>query len=127
MVKRFGVQCRSLTRSISGACERDAPFRSLTRRAHGPGLSLIPKPVTYPYIEWYSDRNGRVVLELDPSQVEILDSEGPVREKTPAELAEDAKKRSRAFVAFMVGLVRALSRQNRKKGGDGDVTGTAVE
>ena len=26
----------------------------------------------YPYIEWYGP-NGRVVLELDPSQVEILD------------------------------------------------------
>jgi hypothetical protein len=35
----------------------------------------IPVPVgvdpyvNYPYIEWYSEYNGRVVLELDPSQV----------------------------------------------------------
>src|SRR5205807_155970 len=26
----------------------------------------------YPYIEWYSEANGRVVLELDPSQVEVV-------------------------------------------------------
>jgi hypothetical protein len=26
----------------------------------------------YPYIEWYSDQNGRVVLELDPEQVEVI-------------------------------------------------------
>jgi hypothetical protein len=25
-----------------------------------------------PYIEWYSDRNGRVVLELDPTQVQVI-------------------------------------------------------
>jgi len=31
--------------------------------------------VEYPYIEWYSEENGRVVLELDPSQVEVLDEE----------------------------------------------------
>ena len=29
----------------------------------------------YPYIEWYSEANGRVVLELDPGQVEIVGSE----------------------------------------------------
>jgi len=32
--------------------------------------------VPYPYIEWYSEANGRVVLELDPTQVEIVG--GPV-------------------------------------------------
>jgi len=33
--------------------------------------------VSYPYIEWYTESNGRVVLELDPSQVEILGDIGP--------------------------------------------------
>jgi len=32
--------------------------------------------VDYPYIEWYSEENGRVVLELDPLQVEVLNKEG---------------------------------------------------
>jgi hypothetical protein len=26
----------------------------------------------YPYIEWYSDQNGRIVLELDPKHVEVI-------------------------------------------------------
>jgi hypothetical protein len=29
--------------------------------------------VRYPYIEWYSEDNGRVVLELDPSQVAVVE------------------------------------------------------
>jgi hypothetical protein len=29
--------------------------------------------VAYPYIEWYSEYNGRVVLELDPSQVAVVE------------------------------------------------------
>jgi hypothetical protein len=28
--------------------------------------------VNYPYIEWYSQTNGRVVLELDDYQVEVI-------------------------------------------------------
>lgn len=28
--------------------------------------------VDYPYIEWYSQENGRVVLELDDDQVEVV-------------------------------------------------------
>lgn len=33
------------------------------------GLALY---VSYPYIEWYSEENGRVVLELDHDQVETI-------------------------------------------------------
>jgi hypothetical protein len=43
----------------------------------------------YPYLEWYAD-NGRVVLELDPSQLEIVET-APLKEKTAAELVEDEK------------------------------------
>src|SRR5437879_1173011 len=43
--------------------------------------------VDYPYIEWYSEENGRVVLELDPLQVEVLNEEGQhMRRETPSEL-----------------------------------------
>lgn len=38
------------------------------------GLPLQPY-VSYPYIEWYTEENGRVVLELDPGQVKVV--EGP--------------------------------------------------
>jgi hypothetical protein len=84
--------------------------------------------VDYPYIEWYSDRNGRVVLELDPSQVEIAGSEkaAPRKDKTARELFEDEKRRVQAFGAFMDGMVKDLSDENVRRGGDGDVTGIVV-
>ena len=83
--------------------------------------------VSYPYIEWYSDANGRVVLELDPSQVEILDQGViPPRDKTPKELVKDDKKREKAMADFMSGMVKELSRENRKKGGDGKVFGAVI-
>ena len=83
---------------------------------------------SYPYIEWFSETNGRVVLELDPSQVEVLDTEevAPRREKSPRELVEDQRKRGEAMVSFLAGLVKDLSRENRKKGGDGNVTRIVV-
>ncbi|MFW6118818.1 MAG: hypothetical protein ACOC7S_00630 [Planctomycetota bacterium] len=28
--------------------------------------------VSYPYVEWYSEENGRVVLELGPEQIEVI-------------------------------------------------------
>ena len=35
---------------------------------------LPPYPhVKYPYVEWYGDVNGRVVLEFDASEVEVVD------------------------------------------------------
>jgi hypothetical protein len=83
--------------------------------------------VTYPYIEWFSD-NGRVVLELDPSEIEIADIRGvtPRKEKTPRELADDRKKRVAAMSTFMSGMVQELSHENRRRGGDGNVTGMVV-
>jgi hypothetical protein len=81
--------------------------------------------VEYPYIEWYAE-NGRVVLELDPSQIEIVKADVPPREKTPAELLEDKKKREEAFRSFFTDMVEDLSKENRKTGGDGNVTGIVV-
>lgn len=83
--------------------------------------------VSYPYVEWYSD-NGRVVLELDPSQVEILDIQGvnPRREKTRTELFEDDWKRSEAMAAFMGRMANEVSEENRKRGGDGNIAGMVV-
>ena len=80
--------------------------------------------VAYPYIEWYSD-NGRVVLELDPGQIEIIDIQGPIprSEKTAAELAGDEKRRAKALGDFMSGMVRDLSEENRREGGNGNVSG----
>ena len=78
---------------------------------------------TYPYIEWYSGANGRVVLELEPSQVEIIGGNAPRKEKTPRELVGDELKRIAAMSAFLGSAVTELSEENRKNGGDGNVFG----
>jgi hypothetical protein len=75
----------------------------------------------HPYLEWFS-YNGRVVLELDPSQVEIVESV-PVEEKSARELVAARRKRQEAMDAFMGAMVEELARQNREQGGDGNVFG----
>ena len=106
--------------------ERRREYTELYRRRIEAKALYYPY-VEYPYIEWYSETNGRVVLGLDSSQVEIVDSgEVPRREKTPEELAEDAEKRDKAMANFMEGMVKSLSRENRKKGGDGKVFGAVI-
>ena len=67
-----------------------------------------------------------MVLELDRSQVEIVKVVAPLKEKTPEELLEDEKKRDKAFGSFLGSMVESLSRENRNKGGDGNVTGIVV-
>ena len=39
--------------------------------------------VAYPYIEWYGDDNGRVVIELDVGQVQVIGQPMPARESFP--------------------------------------------
>ena len=94
-------------------------------RAHIAAGDLYHPYVTYPYVEWYSE-NGRVVLELDPSQLEIVENAPATKSKTPAELLEDEKRRGNALGSFLAGVVKDLSEENRKKGGDGNVTGIVV-
>ena len=79
----------------------------------------------YPYIEWYSE-NGRVVLELDPSQIEVVKVTAPLKDKTPEEFLQDEKKREAAFRSFMGNMVESVSRKNREIGGDGNVAGIVV-
>lgn len=81
--------------------------------------------VEYPYFEWYSD-NGRVVLELDPSQITVIRPEMPPTQKSPQELVQDRKNRAKAFGNFMTGMVRDLSEENRHEGGDGNVAGIVI-
>jgi hypothetical protein len=95
-------------------------------RKHIDAGDLCYPYVAYPYIEWYSESNGRVVLELDSSQVEILDAAASIKEKTPAELVQDERRRSEAMGTFLAGMTAALSKENRKKGGDGNVFGVVI-
>jgi hypothetical protein len=62
--------------------------------------------VSYPYIEWYAD-NGRVVLELDSVQVEVVWGQ-ELQAGTAADLPDAEKKRARAFTDFLTGLAEEL-------------------
>jgi len=93
-------------------------------RAHIQAGDLYCPYTAYPYFEWYA-ANGRVVLELEPWQVEIVKTT-PTEPKTPAGLHGDERKRAEAFGAFMAELLKDFSRENRNDGGDGNVTGIVV-
>jgi hypothetical protein len=98
-----------------------------TYQEHIDAGDLFYPYVAYPYIEWYSEANGRVVLELDPSQVDVIDDGvAPIKAKTPAELADDRKQRAQAFSTFMTKMTDELSKENRDKGGDGNVIGAVI-
>ena len=46
--------------------------------------------VGYPYFEWYSEENGRVVLELEPVQVEVIGTPIPAMESFPISRQQQA-------------------------------------
>jgi len=109
--------------------ERDERRQDYARcyREHIASGDLYYAYVPYPYLEWYSDANGRVVLELERSQVDVLEAGVPKpRDKTAAELHETERKRVEAFGKFMAGMAKQLSRENRKHGGDGTVFGAVI-
>ena len=55
------------------------------------------------YFEWYGDQNGRVVIELEPDQVEILTSPIPACESDPI----DRKKQAENMANFLSGMASA--------------------
>ena len=66
---------------------------------------LPPKDyVDYPYIEWYSDENGRVVIELEPVQVEVVGTPIPALESDPVSRKEQAQN----MAGFLCGLAADL-------------------
>lgn len=58
--------------------------------------------VSYPYWEWYA-QNGRVVVELEPDQVEILTPPIPACESDPI----DRKKQAENMADFLCGIASA--------------------
>lgn len=60
--------------------------------------------VDYPYIEWYTEENGRVVLELEPEQLEIVGRPIPACESDPVSREEQDSKMGR----FLSGMAREL-------------------
>ncbi len=56
--------------------------------------------VAYPYFEWYSEANGRVVLELDPQQVEVVGKPIPSCESDPVS-REEQKQNMTKFLGSL--------------------------
>jgi len=59
--------------------------------------------VKYPYIEWYSEENGRVVIELAPDQVEVIGRPIPACESDPI----PREKQAQNMAGFLVELSQA--------------------
>ena len=70
--------------------------------------------VSYPYVEWYSETNGRVVLELDPEQVEILDGLRSAV-KTAKELMDTARERAAAMGGFLSRVAKGFLRESSRR------------
>jgi hypothetical protein len=69
-------------------------------------ITAGPRPAdytNYPYLEWYGDQNGRVVIELEPDQVEVIGRPIPACESDPISREEQQQKMAR----FLAGLSQA--------------------
>jgi len=60
--------------------------------------------VSYPYFEFYSEQNGRVVLELDQDQIEVIGTPIPACESDPV----SREKQQQNMAAFLGGLAQDL-------------------
>lgn len=60
--------------------------------------------VSYPYLEWYGHENGRVVLELDQDQIEVIGTPIPACESDPV----SREKQQQNMVAFLSGMAQEL-------------------
>jgi hypothetical protein len=61
--------------------------------------------VSYPYIEWYGDQNGRVVLELEANQIEMIGKPIPACESDPISREEQ----NRNMAGFLGGLAKEMN------------------
>jgi len=78
----------------AGAAELAEVFASAQRGKVGDITAGLP-PHDYgtaPYVEWYSEENGRVLVELEPAQVEIIGTPIPAAESDP--ISRDEQRRN---------------------------------
>jgi len=81
------------------------------------GLPPADYVAGYCYLEWYGDANGRVVLELETVQVEVIGTPIPVIESDPI----SRKEQNRNMAGFLGGLAQELNIPNERAicvGGD---------
>lgn len=66
--------------------------------------------VDYPYIEWYSVDCGRVVLELEPHEIEVIGTPLYVGTQEPI----DRQKQQAHLARFLANVSRSLATSDRK-------------
>jgi hypothetical protein len=80
------------------AATQDMADCALHQTGHAGDITAGLPPVDYvaqPYIEWYSDQNGRIVIEPDVDQVQVVGRPIPAIESDPISRAEQARNMSR--------------------------------
>jgi hypothetical protein len=65
--------------------------------------------VDYPYIEWYSKANGRIVLELEPEQVTVIGTPLPAATEQPNDIQVSRER----FQSYMRGLVESFGEKTK--------------
>jgi len=60
----------------------------------------------YPYIEWYSEENGRVVIELDRDHLEVIGQPVPWEQAIPVSAREQAEN----MAEFLETIARSIAR-----------------
>ena len=81
------------------------------------GLPPADYMADYCYLEWYGDANGRVVIELETVQVEVIGTPIPAIESDPISREEQ----NRNMAGFLGGLAQELNIPNERAicvGGD---------
>lgn len=73
--------------------------------------------VSYPYIEWYGEHNGRVVIELSPQQVQVLGTLRPWTQSAPNSRQEQARN----MVEFLSQVASDLGAEGVAVGPDGAI------
>jgi len=70
--------------------------------------------VPYPYIEWFSEENGRVVLELEPEQVEVIGKPIPWQDEEPVSRQVQAENMAR-FLARLCSDLAGINAQKSRR------------
>jgi hypothetical protein len=110
-------------RDIQGAKIRftgEAKRHSLEAMAHMQGFSSCQNgkvgnitaglpPADYgddPFIEWYSEENGRVVIEPDRNHIEVIGQPVPLKQAIPVSREEQAEN----LMEYMATMARSIAR-----------------
>lgn len=106
-----GAKIRFTGKAKRHSLDAGVYMRGFSRCQHGKvgditaGLPPVDY-VNYPYIEWYSEENGRVVIELGKDQIEVIGQPVPLKQAIPVSREDQADN----LMAFMATIGRSIAR-----------------